>query len=128
MYSIDCQSISRCINNRSYNDLTQYPVLPWVLCDYKSEQLDLDDARVYRDLSKPVGALNDERLQGLRKRSSEMQAKPTTFDSGSSHGDDEEEINKQPAFLYGSHYSTPAFVLFYLVRKHPEWQLCLQVW
>jgi hypothetical protein len=28
-----------------------------VLCDYTSEELDLDDPAVYRDLSKPVGAL-----------------------------------------------------------------------
>ena len=29
-------------------------------------------------------------------------------------------------FLYGTHYSTPAFVSFFLVRQYPEWQLCLQ--
>lgn len=29
-------------------------------------------------------------------------------------------------FLYGSHYSTPGFVLFYLVRKFPHLMLCLQ--
>lgn len=31
-----------------------------------------------------------------------------------------------PKFLYGSHYSTPGFVLFYLVRKVPQYMLCLQ--
>merc|ERR1711871_193869 len=41
---------------RSYNDITQYPVFPWVLCDYESEEIDLDDPKSYRDLSKPVGA------------------------------------------------------------------------
>jgi factor associated with neutral sphingomyelinase activation len=33
---------------------------------------------------------------------------------------------EQPVFLYGSHYSTPAFISFYLLRAQPEWQLCLQ--
>lgn len=28
---------------RTYNDLTQYFVFPWVLCDYTSEQIDLKD-------------------------------------------------------------------------------------
>lgn len=28
-------------------------------------------------------------------------------------------------FLYGSHYSTPGFVLFYLVRLYPHYMLCL---
>ena len=32
----------------------------------------------------------------------------------------------EPRFLYGSHYSTPGFILFYLVRAAPELMLCLQ--
>lgn len=32
----------------------------------------------------------------------------------------------EPKFLYGTHYSTPGFVLYYLVRKAPEFMLCLQ--
>lgn len=39
---------------RSFNDLSQYPVMPWVIADYESETLDLSDPTVYRDLSKPV--------------------------------------------------------------------------
>lgn len=91
--------------DRSVNDLTQYPVFPWVLADYVSEELDLTDSGIYRDLSKPVGALNDERLRRLKERCSDM---------------------PEPRFLYGSHYSTPGFVLFYLVRQYPQYMLCLQ--
>jgi len=32
----------------------------------------------------------------------------------------------EPKFLYGSHYSTPGYVLFYLARIAPEYVLCLQ--
>ena len=39
-------------SGRSFNDLTQYPIFPWVLADYTSPVLDLDDLKVYRDLSK----------------------------------------------------------------------------
>jgi len=53
---------------RSYNDLTQYPVFPWVLTDYTSDTLDLTDPSVYRDLSKPMGALDQERLAECRER------------------------------------------------------------
>ncbi|KAJ9595217.1 hypothetical protein L9F63_013478, partial [Diploptera punctata] len=91
--------------DRTFNDLTQYPVFPWVIQDYTSSKLDLDDPSVYRDLRKPIGALNDLRLQRLKERCEEM-----------SH----------PKFLYGSHYSAPGFVLFYLVRKYPHYMLCLQ--
>ena len=31
---------------RTYNDLTQYPVFPWVLQDYDSEDLDLTNPNV----------------------------------------------------------------------------------
>ena len=47
---------------RTYNDLNQYPVFPWVLSDYSSESLDLTKAATFRDLSKPVGGLNEKRL------------------------------------------------------------------
>jgi factor associated with neutral sphingomyelinase activation len=31
-----------------------------------------------------------------------------------------------PPFLYGTHYSTPGYVLFFLARIAPEHMLCLQ--
>jgi len=86
---------------RSYNDLNQYPVFPWVLTDYNSQTLDLKDPKVYRDFSKPVGALNPTRLSHLQER----------FDSW--------EEDRVPPFFYGTHYSTMAFVLHWLVRVEP---------
>ncbi len=94
--------------NRSFNDLAQYPVFPWVLKDYASDELDLSDPHSYRDLSKPVGALTPTRLEAFRRRYHEMT-------------DGHEE-----AFLYGTHYSCPAYVLFWLVRRMPAHQLRLQ--
>lgn len=37
---------------RTYNDLNQYPVFPWVLTNYESEELDLTLPGNFRDLSK----------------------------------------------------------------------------
>jgi factor associated with neutral sphingomyelinase activation len=59
----------------------------------------------FRDLSKPIGALNPDRLRRLKERFREM---------------------PDPKFLYGTHYSTPGYVLYYLVRQAPEYMLCLQ--
>lgn len=53
---------------RSFNDLTQYPVFPWVLRDYVSEELDLDNPAVFRDLSKPMGAIGEARARQFRER------------------------------------------------------------
>ncbi|XP_041971992.1 protein FAN-like [Aricia agestis] len=94
-----------CLADRSKNDLTQYPVFPWIVSDYTSETLDLDSLETFRDLSKPMGALNKDRLEKLLERYQEM---------------------SEPKFLYGSHYSAPGLVLFYLVRKYPQYMLCLQ--
>ena len=54
---------------RSYNDLMQYPIFPWILADYDSEELDLSDSTTFRDFSKPMGAQSPERLLQFKKRS-----------------------------------------------------------
>ena len=55
-------------SGRTFNDLSQYPVFPWVLADYTSPTLDLSDPASFRDLSKPVGALTPRRLASLKQR------------------------------------------------------------
>lgn len=39
---------------RSYNDLMQYPIFPFVLADYESPLLDLDNPHIYRNFKKPM--------------------------------------------------------------------------
>jgi len=43
-------------------------VFPWILSDYTSAHLALEDERVYRDLSKPMGALGADRAQLFSSR------------------------------------------------------------
>lgn len=56
------------IAGRSYNDITQYPVFPWVLADYTSDELDLNNPASFRDLSKPMGAVNERRRKQFEDR------------------------------------------------------------
>ena len=86
---------------RSYNDITQYPVFPWIIADYTSETLDLLDPNTFRDLSKPVGALNPIRLEEIKERFE-------SFDS-----------DIMPPFMYGSHYSSAGVVIHYMMRQEP---------
>jgi len=58
---------------RTYNDLNQFPVFPWVIADYTSERLDLTDPATYRDLSCPVGGLDQKRLAFFRERYESLQ-------------------------------------------------------
>lgn len=93
---------------RTFHDLSRYPVFPWVVADYTSEILDLNNPETFRDLTKPVGALNAERLEYFMSRYKSMQG------------------DMDHAFLYGTHYSAPGYVLYYLVRSMPDQMLCLQ--
>jgi len=99
--------------DRTFNDLTQYPVFPHILADYKSRKLNFSNPSTYRDLSKPIGALNNERLKYFQDRFVSMPP-------------EDKENAIPPPFLYGTHYSTPGYVLYYLVRVAPEYMLCLQ--
>lgn len=94
---------------RSYNDITQYPVFPWILSDYDSKTLDLSSPTSYRDLSKPVGALSPDRLKKFQERYSSF---------------DDPVI---PKFHYGSHYSSAGTVLYYLTRVEPFTTLAIQL-
>eukprot|EP00884_Botryococcus_braunii_P015365 jgi/Botrbrau1/2511/Bobra.0079s0003.1 len=95
---------------RSFNDLTQWPVFPWLIADYDSKELDLNDPSTFRDLSKPVGALNPERLNHFLTRFQEMPR----------------EEGMEPPFMYGTHYSCPGYVMYWLVRAAPAHLLRLQ--
>lgn len=64
--------LNNSLADRTCHDLTQYPVFPWVLSDYVSETINLNDPKYYRDLTKPIGALNEDRLKQLLERYEEM--------------------------------------------------------
>ena len=89
---------------RTFNDLTQYPVFPWVIADYTSEELDLTDPRSFRDLTKPMGCQTPERQAEFRER----------FQSFAEMGD-----QNSPAFHYGTHYSSAMIVTSYMIRLQP---------
>ena len=126
-----------CLNaaaGRSYHDLSRYFVFPWILTNYDSitedddedeshdnsfphEELDFTNPSIFRDLSLPIGALNDSKFEYFRKRYEGMiqQQKNQTA-----------QYNQDAPFMYGTHYSAPGYVLYYLLRVLPEHMLCLQ--
>ena len=94
---------------RTFNDLAQYPVFPWILADYTSETLDLEDPATFRDLSKPMGAQTPDRISGFVE----------TYKGLSEIGEKE--------YHYGTHYSSPMIVSSYLIRLPPFVQTYLIV-
>ncbi|XP_039183208.1 neurobeachin isoform X10 [Crotalus tigris] len=89
------------IAGRTYNDLNQYPVFPWVLTNYESEELDLTLPGNFRDLSKPIGALNPKRAVFYAERYETW------------------ENDQTPPYHYNTHYSTSTCTLAWLVRIEP---------
>jgi hypothetical protein len=100
---------------RSYSELSQYPVFPWTIMinaslDPSLAQLFQQDFDQFlqkletRDLTKPVGAIGDkDRLKNFIKRFNSAHL----FDKN------------VPPYYYGSHYSTPAIVIYFLIRLYP---------
>uniref|UniRef100_A0A8C5DJA5 LPS-responsive vesicle trafficking, beach and anchor containing n=1 Tax=Gouania willdenowi TaxID=441366 RepID=A0A8C5DJA5_GOUWI len=89
------------ISGRTFNDLNQYPVFPWVITNYESEELDLTLPSNFRDLSKPIGALNPKRAAFFSERYETW------------------EDDQVPKFHYGTHYSTSSFTQMWLLRVEP---------
>ncbi|GMT24191.1 hypothetical protein PFISCL1PPCAC_15488, partial [Pristionchus fissidentatus] len=96
---------------RGYNDLSQYPVFPWVLSDYSSSNLDLSNPSSFRDLSRPMGAQNKDRLDQFLKRYNEW----------------DDPSGETPPYMYGTHYSSSMIVVSYLVRLEPFTQQFLSL-
>uniref|UniRef100_A0A671WUJ7 Neurobeachin n=1 Tax=Sparus aurata TaxID=8175 RepID=A0A671WUJ7_SPAAU len=89
------------IAGRTYNDLNQYPIFPWVLTNYDSEELDLTLPGNFRDLSKPIGALNPKRAAFYAERYE------TWDDDGT------------PPHHYTTLYSTAHSTLMWMLRIEP---------
>eukprot|EP01004_Peranema_trichophorum_P010240 NODE_900_length_2260_cov_32.866168_g767_i0.p1 GENE.NODE_900_length_2260_cov_32.866168_g767_i0~~NODE_900_length_2260_cov_32.866168_g767_i0.p1 ORF type:complete len:749 (+),score=111.22 NODE_900_length_2260_cov_32.866168_g767_i0:185-2248(+) len=86
---------------RTPNDLNQYPVFPWILKNYDSSILNLQDQEIYRDLSKPIGTQDTEYSKKVMERYNNW-CDPNTA-----------------PFHHGTHYSSPGIVLHYLLRMQP---------
>nr|XP_019013052.1 uncharacterized protein I206_02549 [Kwoniella pini CBS 10737]OCF51833.1 hypothetical protein I206_02549 [Kwoniella pini CBS 10737] len=93
--------------NRTPNDVTQYPVFPWVLADYTSETLDLQSDSSFRDFRWPMGALTPARREDATERYIAT-----------------EGVGEVP-FHYGTHYSSSMIVCGFMIRMSPFTEIFL---
>uniref|UniRef100_A0A6Q2Z3L6 Lysosomal trafficking regulator n=1 Tax=Esox lucius TaxID=8010 RepID=A0A6Q2Z3L6_ESOLU len=98
---------------RSFNDLMQYPVFPFILKDYTSETLDLGDNAIYRNLNKPIAVQSKEKEDRYVDNYKYLEEE---YRKGAR--DDDPMPPVQP-YHYGSHYSNSGTVLHFLVRMPP---------
>ena len=81
---------------RTYNDLTQYLIFPWVLNDYT----DIKNKNNYRKMQYSMAIQDDENLDQVKK-------------------DFEKDIDSQDKSHFVYHYSNSANVCLYLLRINP---------
>ena len=88
------------LSGRTYNDLAQYPVMPWILGNYSSDNVDLTESNTFRDFNYPIFAQDEETREILKDKYNSFEESDIKYHSG-------------------SHYSNPAFVCYYLIRIKP---------
>ena len=120
--------------NRSYNDLSQYPIFPWTLIDFEdplkkeiiqndintqnntnnnnkiNEQKNIIDYN-YRDLTSPLGMLEFDEKSMKRKELFIL-----NYDELKSQA---EEFEDQKPYYFGTNYSNPIYICNYLIRLFP---------
>ncbi|KAL4435814.1 hypothetical protein ABPG74_015782 [Tetrahymena malaccensis] len=95
------------LSSRSLNDINQYYVFPWIIKDYKSQQIDINKKEIYRNLKLPLGMLNKERYDDFLEK--------FKFMGDTKYG------------FYGSHFSTAVHIIYYLIRIEPFSSLGIQL-
>ncbi|KAE8601969.1 hypothetical protein XENTR_v10013848 [Xenopus tropicalis] len=98
---------------RSFSDLMQYPVFPFILSDYFNETLDLSDSAIYRNLAKPIAVQSKEKEDRYIDNYKYLEDEYCKGDR-----EDDPMPPVQP-YHYGSHYSNSGTVLHFLVRMPP---------
>ena len=132
---------------RSFNDLTQYPVFPWIITNYSGNEI--DNKKDLRNLSLPMGMLGLSEKGELRKETfaetydmvkndlkemfpdfnySEFLKKQDDYyenyrnkkkkKKDAKSDEMKLDVNHLPYF-YGSHYSNPTYISHYLSRSFP---------
>ena len=139
---------------RSFNDLTQYPVFPWLVINY--EKKEIDPKNDYRNLELPMGMLTINNKGESRKETFEdiyqmvkndlkemfpdfnysefLKKQDDYYESyrnkkNKKKGKENEnklDVNHLP-YLYGSHYSNPTYVSHYLSRSFPSAFVAIEI-
>ena len=123
-------------SNRSYNDISQYPVFPWTLINYEDPikkeivqndlpyrknsdpAIDLIDYS-YRDLSSPIGMLGIGEEGEKRKENYIMSYEELKNESN--------EFEGQKPYFYGSNYSNPIYTCNFMIRIFPFTHISIEL-
>ena len=108
-------------SSRSYNDLQQYPIFPWILLRYSEDFFENKKYILISSLQH-----NNPKLNILNKRLHSQYLRLFQYPISAQTDEKREELEKKydKNFIkfkshFNSHYSTNAIILYYLVRTSP---------
>ena len=139
-------------SGRSYNDLSQYPVFPWLITNYTDESKEISIKNDLRNLNIPIGMMDLSEKSELRKETfietyetikNDLKEMFPDFNyqdyikKGDEYLDnykskklkkDENTIQfNQIPYFYGSHYSNATYVSHFLVRTFPYSYISIEI-
>ena len=142
-------------SNRSYNDISQYPVFPWILSSYE-DPLQVEQKKILTEMKNETPQNLDQSFVSLNTTLQDFNEKDETIidylyrDLNSPMGmlelseegikrkelfmetyetlknEKDEEINIKP-YIYGSNYSNPVYVCNYLMRLFPFTHISIEL-
>ena len=142
-------------SNRSYNDISQYPVFPWILSSYE-DPLQVEQKKILNEarnesvatLDQSFVSLNttlqdfnegDETIidylyrdlsspMGMLELSEEgIKRKELFMETYSTLKNENDEDNGIKPYIYGSNYSNPVYVCNYLMRLFPFTHISIEL-
>lgn len=114
-------------SNRSYSDISQYPIFPWFISDYETDSI---SKITYRDLSLPMGMMINDKKGVERKEIYISTYKGLVADSKRGNKGKYTIVNNENytvPYFYGSHYSNPFYVSHFLTRIFPFTHIMLEL-
>ena len=121
-------------SNRSYFDLLQYPIFPWIITNYKTNEINLESD--IRDFSLPMGMMSLDDVGKERKESyiehfnimkEEFDEKKNNLENNNENDDLNLLMNNKFPYFYGTHMSNPIYVAHFLTRFFPFSNIAIEM-
>ena len=129
------------LGNRSYSDINQYPIAPWLFMKYnQNEMITINDVNDLRNLSLPMGMIvlderSERRINNFKETYETLKSEYDDMIKEENGNDIKEEMkytldpitNNQKPHFYGTHYSNPTYVSHYLMRMFPYANIAIEI-
>ena len=107
------------VSNRSFMDISQYPIFPWILKNYDKNLNYNNLTNELRDLNSPMGM-----LEITQKNEINFNRKNFYLENYNNTSEDyNNKLSTQHPYFYGSMYSNPIYISHYLIRIFPFTQI-----